>query len=67
MKNIYCVLCGKYRKFKNSTISYVIKKLALVLLIICNMFENEDGKTFKKEDSIVTLQILGLIKIILLL
>ena len=31
------------------------------------MFENEDGKTFKKEDSIVTLQILGLIKIILLL
>ena len=26
MKKIYCVICGKYRKFKNPKIPYIFKK-----------------------------------------
>ena len=26
MKNIYCILCGKYRKFKNLKLSYIFGK-----------------------------------------
>ena len=33
MKKIYCVICGKYRKFENSKISYFLEK-TLVLSIV---------------------------------
>ena len=41
MKNLYRVICGKYRKFENSKISYLLEK-ALVLSIICSECKNED-------------------------
>ena len=45
-KKNYCVICGKYRKFKNSIISYIFKK-TLVLFSICSKCSNEDEKIFK--------------------
>ena len=46
MKKIYCVICGKYRKFKNPKISYIFWE-RLVFSIICSKCENEDEKLFK--------------------
>ena len=52
MKKLYCVICGKYRKFEKPKISYIFKK-ALVFSIICSKFKNEDEKLFTEEESIV--------------
>ena len=52
MKKLYCVICGKYRKFEKPKISYIFKK-ALVFSIICSKFKNEDKKLFTEEESIV--------------
>ena len=41
MRKIYCVICGKYRKFKNPKISYIFEKS---ISIICRKCENEDEK-----------------------
>ena len=62
MKKLYCVICGikKYKKFEKSKTSYLLQK-TLVLSIICSKCKNEDGKIFKKEESIEILKILGLI------
>ena len=50
MKEIYCVICGKYKKFKNSKISYIFRK-ALVLSVICSQCKNEDKtKKLKKKN-----------------
>ena len=46
MKKIYCVVCGKYKKFKNPKISYIFQKKKLVLGVICNKDEN----IFKEEE-----------------
>ena len=46
MKKLYCVICGKYRKFKNPKSSYILEK-ALFFSIICSKFENKDKKIFK--------------------
>ena len=54
MKKLYCVLCGKNRKFNNSKISYVFEK-TLVLSITCSKGKNEDEKIFKEEESIEVL------------
>ena len=62
MKKLYCVICGKYRKFEKPKISYLLEK-TLVLSIICSECKNEDEKIFKEEHSIEILQILGLMKI----
>ena len=35
MKNLYCVICSKYRKFEKLKISYLLEK-TLVLSITCN-------------------------------
>ena len=51
MKRLYCVICGKYRKFEKPKISYIFEK-ALVLFIICSECKNEDEKIFKEEESI---------------
>ena len=48
MKKLYCVSCGKYRKFKNSKISYIFEK-TLVISIICSKCKNKDEKIFKEE------------------
>ena len=61
MKKLYCVICGKYRKFKNPKISYIFEK-ALVLTIIYSKRKNEDGKTLKEEKSIEILKSLALLK-----
>ena len=61
MKKLYSPICGKYRKFEKSKISYLLEK-SLVLSIICRKCKNEDEKIFKDEDSIGILKILGLIE-----
>ena len=64
MKKSFCVICGKYRKYKNPKISYIFEK-TLVLSIICTKCKNEDEKIFKEEESIEILKILDLFKNIL--
>ena len=49
MKNLYCVICGKYRKFEKPKISYLLEK-TLFLSIICSKCKNEDKKIFKEEE-----------------
>ena len=60
MKKIYCIICGKYRKFEKPKISYFLEK-TLVLSIICSQCKNKDEKLFK-EEPIEILKILGLIE-----
>ena len=48
MEKLYCVICGKYRKFENHKISYISEK-TLVLSIICKKYEREDEKILKEE------------------
>ena len=60
-KKIYCVICGKYRKFQKSEISFIFVK-TLVLSIIRSKCKNEDENIFKEEASIEILKILGLIE-----
>ena len=61
MKKVYCVICGKYRKFEKPKISYLLEK-TLVLSNIYSKCKNEDEKLFKEEESIEILKILGLIE-----
>ena len=58
MKKLYCVICGKYRKFEKSKILYLLEK-ALVLSIIWSIYKKENEKIFKEEESIEILKILG--------
>ena len=51
MKKLYCVICGKYKKFENPKISYIFKK-TLALSIICCKCKNEDEKYFKKQNQL---------------
>ena len=60
MKKLYCVICGKYRKFENPKVSYLLEK-TLVLSIICSKCKNKDQKIFKEEDLIDILRFVGLI------
>ena len=46
MKNLYCIICSKYRKIEEPKISYILEK-TLVLSIICSKCNNEDEKIFK--------------------
>ena len=48
MKKIYCIICGKYRKFEKPKVRYIFKKKT-VLSIICSKCENEDKKVYKEE------------------
>ena len=61
MKNIYWVICRKYRKFEKPKISYLLQK-TLVLSIICNKCKNEDEKIFQEKDSTEILKLFGLIE-----
>ena len=51
MKTLYCVICSKYKKFKNPKISYIFEK-TLVFSIVCSKCKNENEKIFKEEESI---------------
>ena len=59
MKKIHCVVCNKYRKFRNPKLSYIFKKNYCLLLFAVG---NKDQKKFKEEESIEILKISGLIK-----
>ena len=61
MEKLYCVICGKYRKFEKPKISYIFEK-TLILSIICSKCKNEDEKVFKQEEWIWILKILDLIE-----
>ena len=61
MKKLYCVICGKYRKFAKPKIACILEK-TLVLSIICSQGKNEDEKIFKEQESIKILKILGWIE-----
>ena len=52
MKKLYCVICGKYRKFENPKMSYISYSKCKI----------EDEKILKEEESIEILKILGLIE-----
>ena len=62
MKKLYCVICGKYRKFEKPKISYLLEK-TLVLSIICSKSKNDEEKLFKEEESIEILKFLVSLKI----
>ena len=47
MKNLYCVICGKYRKLGKPKISYLLEK-TLVLSIIYSKCKNKDEKICKE-------------------
>ena len=46
MKKLYCVICGKYRKYEKPKIHFLEK--TLVFFIICNKCPNKDEKIFSK-------------------
>ena len=59
MKKLYCLICGRCRKFKNPKISYIFEKT--LVSVIFSKCKNEDEKIFKEEKPIEILKILGLI------
>ena len=61
MKKLYCVICGKYRKFEKSKISHLLEK-TLVLSITFSKCKNENEKMFKEEETIKILKILCVIE-----
>ena len=60
MKKLYCIICGKYRKFEKPKISYFLEK-KLVVPIIWSKCKNEDEKLFKEEQLNEISKIFGLI------
>ena len=48
MKNLCCVISGKYRKFEKPKISCFLEKI-LLLSIICSKYKNKEEKLFKEE------------------
>ena len=46
---IYCIVCNKYKQFKNPKISFIFKK-TLRLSIVCSKCGNEDKKYLKKKN-----------------
>ena len=51
MKELYCIICGKYRKFEKPKISYLLEK-TLVLSIICSECKNEMKKYLNKKNQL---------------
>ena len=64
MSNLYCVICGTYRKFEKPKTSYLLEK-RLAISLVCS--KNENKKLFKEEESLEILKIIGLIQDIWLL
>ena len=61
MKKLYRDIFGKYIKFENPKILYLLEK-PLVLSIISRKCKTEHEKIFKKKDSIKILKNLDFIK-----
>ena len=61
MKQLYCVICGKYKKFEKLKMSYLLEK-TLVLSVTFSKCKNEEEELFKEEESIDILKILVLIE-----
>ena len=61
MNKTFCVICGKYKKWKSSEISYTFEK-SLALSIICSKCENQEEKIFREEELIEILKVPGSIK-----
>ena len=53
MKKLYCIICGKYRKFEKPKTSYTLQK-TLVLSITCSKCKNKDEKNLEEESIEVT-------------
>ena len=66
MKKLYCIICGKYKKFKNPKIAYIFEK-TLVFSIILIKCDTKDEKVFKEEESMKILKVLSLINNIIIL
>ena len=62
MKQIYCVICGKYRKFRKPKISYIFEKTLVLSIIFFLLFKNEDEKIFKEKESVEILKSIGLLR-----
>ena len=62
MKKLYCVICGKYRKFEKPKISYLLEK-TLVLSNIWSKCKNVDEKLFKEKEIMEILKFFGFIEI----
>ena len=60
MKIIFGVKYNKYRKIKNSEVSYIIGK-TLVLSIICDKGGSNDENIFNEKESTEILKIIGFI------
>ena len=56
MKKLYCLICGTYRKFEKSKLSYLLKK-RLVVSIFFSKSKNEDERLFKEDISVEILNI----------
>ena len=61
MKQLYCVICGKYKKFEKLKMSYLLEK-TLALSVTFSKCKNEEEKLFKQEELIDILKILVLIE-----
>ena len=48
MKELYCVICGKYRKFEKPKISYLLEKTSTISFFRSKC-KNEDQKISKEE------------------
>ena len=59
MKNPYCVICGKYKKFEKPIITYIFEK-TLVLPFIRSKCKNGNEAIWKGEESIEILKFIGL-------
>ena len=57
---IYCTVCNKYKKSKETKISYAFKK-TLSLSIVHSKCGNYYQKIFKEEESVKILKLLALI------
>ena len=55
MKKLYCVICGKYRRFEKPKIENLSEK-TLVLSIFCSKYKNGDEKIFKEDELIEILK-----------
>ena len=59
MNKLYCFICGKYKKFEKTIITYIFEK-TLVLSFICSKCKNENEAIWKGEESIEILKFIGL-------
>ena len=60
MREIYSIICKKYKEFKKSKILYICYK-TLLLSSSCNERGSKDKQIFIEEKSIKILQVFGLI------